>query len=352
MPASATLDSSAAATWVRVREMSAPALLFDIEASTLIDANAAGVAVCFRGRRPGAWPLSLDRAMPAWVVLRAARAQLQEVHAPLCIWTQAGAVMCDGHVTPLGEGRYACVTLAAPCSASSDVVLPSATNAAAARHARNAKLAHELRTPIGAVAAYAEVLAGQHFGPLGNDRYREYAQNMRDGALHALAVIEGMIGLSREESGARRELRFRDVDPGDVARNCLAVIRPIAEAADVRLEISVPGNLPRIIADEVALRQMLLNLLTNAVKFARPSDRVTLGVTYDAEGTLTFAVDDTGPGLAATRRPDAPSGTGLGLGLPLTRELAEANGAALAIESEPGLGTRARISFSHTRVVV
>ncbi len=118
------------------------------------------------------------------------------------------------------------------------------------------------------------------------------------------------------------------------------------------MDARVPDELPLIIADEVSLRQMLLNLLTNSVKFARPADRVTLAVSYDEDGTLTFAVEDTGPGLAATRRPDAPLGKGLGLGLPLTRELAEANGAALDIESEPGLGTRARISFSHTRVVV
>lgn len=338
-------------------EQPVPALLFNVSAASLAGANAAGAALWWGVQHKHAFPVALDRAMPAWPPLRAAlgQAQSHESSSTLCLWTAAGVRTRDGRIVPLGDGLHVAVLFG---GAQAVTAAPEARQETAdreslpARHVRNAKLAHELRTPIGAVAAYAEVLAGEHFGPLGNERYREYARNMRDGALHALAVIEGMMGLSREESGGRRELRFRDVDPADVARNCLGVIRPIAEAADVRLEACVPDDLPLIIADEVSLRQMLLNLLTNAVKFARPSDRVMLAVSYGDDGTLTFAVDDTGPGLAATRGPEAQKDKGLGLGLPLTRELAEANGAALAIESEPGHGTRARISFSHTRVVV
>lgn len=361
MPTPATLDASASATWVGMRALPVPNLLFDVTSAVLVDANAAGAALWCGPSRLHAWPLVLDRAMPAWGQMRAVLATAA-THAAdevaLCLWTAAGVLTRPGRITPLGDGVHVALAfdetpnVAAVASSGTAVPSPADAENVPSRHARNAKLAHELRTPIGAVAAYAEVLAGEHFGPLGNDRYREYARNMRESALHALAVIEGMMGLSREESGTRRELRFRDVDPGAVAHNCLSVIRPIAEAADVRLEACVPADLPLIIADEVSLRQMLLNLLTNAVKFARPSDRVTLAVSYDDDGTLAFAVEDTGPGLAATRRPETPQGKGLGLGLPLTRELAEANGAALAIESEPGHGTRARISFSHTRVVV
>ena len=93
---------------------------------------------------------------------------------------------------------------------------------------------------------------------------------------------------------------------------------------------------------------MLLNLLANAIKFARAGDRVTVAVAYDGDGPLTICVADTGPGM--TDAPKADS-TGLGLGLPLTRALAAANGAALAIESAPGRGTRVTISFAKDRVV-
>jgi signal transduction histidine kinase len=110
----------------------------------------------------------------------------------------------------------------------------------------------------------------------------------------------------------------------------------------------------------VSLKQMLLNLITNAIKFARPGDRVTLGAVYGADGCLRIEVADTGPGMrqhpwregaaameAQGSRPDA----GLGIGLPLTRALAEANGAALTVDSAPGRGTRATIVFARDRVV-
>jgi len=347
MPAPVPLDASAAETWARVKTRVSPSLLVDLVQGVLRDANEGGSRLWFGPRSAAAFPVALDAAMPALATLRAAGRT--EQHTTLQFWTPRGALTRTADVLRLDDDVHAVVKLDEAATAVGAAV---AEPAQAARSEGHAKLAHELRTPIGAVAAYAEVLAGEHFGPLGNARYREYAQNMRASAMHALAVIESMMGVARED-GARRELRFRDVDPADVIQSCVTVIGPIAAQSEVRLEVCVPEFLPRIVADEVSLRQMLLNLLTNAVKFARPHDCVSLGVTYADDGSLTFAVDDTGPGMSETRRADASAGAkGLGLGLPLTRELAEANGAALAIESAPGHGTRARISFGHTRVVV
>jgi signal transduction histidine kinase len=110
-----------------------------------------------------------------------------------------------------------------------------------------------------------------------------------------------------------------------------------------------------VVADELSLKQMLLNLITNAIKFARPGDRVTVGVAYDLDGPLRFAVADTGPGMslspAAEGGPGYVKKAGLGIGLPLTRALAEANGAALLIDSQPGRGTCVTIAFGKDRVV-
>lgn len=246
------------------------------------------------------------------------------------------------------DGR-AILSSAGPAAAACE----TGERAARAKPSRGAKLAHELRTPLGAIAAYAEVMAQEHFGPIGDARYRDYARIIHESARHALGVVEGMLQSAPvRHKPAQRELRFKDVDPASIAASCLSVIAPAAEQAHISLDLACPARLPRIVADEVSLRQMLLNLLTNAVKFARPGDSVRLAVTQGLDGSLTFSVEDTGPGIEAARDSlDGAAAQGLGVGLPLTKELAEANGAALAIESAPGCGTRARISFSATRVV-
>ena len=213
--------------------------------------------------------------------------------------------------------------------------------------ALDAWLAHELRTPLSAVIAYAEILKNEHFGPLANPRYQSYARDIYDSARHALGVVDSMLRGDRARS-ALPALAFADLDPVGVVESCLTVARPLAERAGLELGVELAPRLPRIVADELSLRQMLLNLLANAIKFARAGDRVTVAVAYDADGPLTISVADTGPGMT-----DAPKAepAGLGLGLPLTRALAAANGALLTIESAPGRGTRVTISFAKDRVV-
>ena len=234
--------------------------------------------------------------------------------------------------------------------------------AAAKDVSATAKLAHELRTPLGAVIAYAEVMKDEHFGPFGNSRYREYARNIYDSARHALGVVDGMLAGNPAVSGLP-ELAFIDLDPTSIAENCLAVARPLADQAGLELQLVVEVGLraPRVVADEVSLKQMLLNLLTNAIKFARVGDRVTVEVAYDPGGTLRIAVADTGPGMSEPPLAlEGGKGGGgrtavrnaeLGIGLPLTRALAEANGAALVIDSAPGRGTQATIVFGKDRLV-
>ena len=134
--------------------------------------------------------------------------------------------------------------------------------------ALDAWLAHELRTPLSAVIAYAEILKNEHFGPLANPRYRSYARDIYDSARHALGVVDSMLRGDRTRS-ALPSLAFADVDPAGVVESCLTVARPLAERAGLALGVELGPRLPRIVADELALRQMLLNLLANAIKFAR-----------------------------------------------------------------------------------
>ena len=226
------------------------------------------------------------------------------------------------------------------------------------------RLAHELRTPLSAVIAYAEIVKDEHFGPMSHAaahaRYRDYARNIYDSARHALGVVDGMLGTGPGRADVP-ELAFRDLDPGTIVENCLNVARPLAAEAGLELGAEVASCVPRIVADEVSLQQMLLNLLTNAIKFARAGDRVVVRVSYEPGGPLCIAVADTGPGMSqpplalqggkAGKLLPSLRSAGRGIGLPLTRALAEANGASLLIDSGPDRGTEVTIAFGKDRVV-
>jgi signal transduction histidine kinase len=278
----------------------------------------------------------------------------------LTFWTPRGVRQFHCRVRRVPAGRSVFVVRVLENVADKREPSASGLRPAAREVTATAKLAHELRTPLSAVIAYAEVVKDEHFGPLGNARYREYARNIYDSARHALGVVDGMLASSPTASGLP-ELAFTDLDPAGIVENCLAVARPLADQAGLELVSEVGPRTPRIVADEVALKQMLLNLLTNAIKFARRGDRVTVGVDYELGGPLRIAVADTGPGMnepplaleggkVASGRGKAGN-AGLGIGLPLTRALAEANGAALVIDSAPGRGTRVIIVFGKDRVV-
>ena len=331
-----------------------PAFIVDTDAGTLLGANPAGWAAWGLDPAAATPPLALDGAMPALRRLReiaetqASGAAQQET---LTFWTARGLLRltCRVEATKV-EGA-----VAVSVQELEEVPATGARVPAPRRGRRgpdldvalDAWLAHELRTPLSAVIAYAEILKNEHFGPLANPRYRSYAGDIYDSARHALGVVDSMLRGDRTRS-ALPSLAFADVDPARVVESCLTVARPLAERAGLALGVELGSRLPRIVADELSLRQMLLNLLANAIKFARAGDRVTVAVAYEIDGPLTISVADTGPGMTDAPKADA---TGLGLGLPLTRALAAANGAALAIESAPGRGTRVTISFAKDRVV-
>jgi signal transduction histidine kinase len=332
-----------------------PAFVADTDAGALLSANPAGWIAWGLDPATAAPPLVLDGAMPALRRLReiaAAQPPGSAQQETLTFWTARGLLRLTCRVEAAKvQGVAAAVRVQAL-----EAVPATGAKAPAVRRSRrgldldvalDAWLAHELRTPLSAVIAYAEILKNEHFGPLASPRYRGYARDIYDSARHALGVVDSMLRGDRARS-ALPSLAFADVDPAGVVESCLTVARPLAERAGLELGVELSPRLPRIVADELSLRQMLLNLLANAIKFARAGDRVTVAVAYDAEGPLTISVADTGPGMTDTPKADS---TGLGLGLPLTRALAAANGAALTIESAPGRGTRVTISFAKNRVV-
>jgi signal transduction histidine kinase len=337
-----------------------PRFTIDAALGLIVEANAAGWDAWGLDGQTVAPPVAVDRAMPA-VQRLAELAGGCRAHASdtLAFWTARGVrrLRCKVRRTDAERALFSVEVLgAAPGRDSSRDWAPAAQPQDSAATVR---LAHELRTPLSAVIAYAEILKDEHFGPMANARYRDYARNIFDSARHALGVVDGMLG------GAGRpdkpEFAFRDLDPAGIVENCLAVVRPLAEQAGLELGGEVAPHVPRIVADEVSLKQMLLNLLTNAIKFARRGDRVTVRVTYDPGGPLCIAVADTGPGMSQPplalqggkggRNGRGTRAAGHGIGLPLTRALAEANGASLLIDSAPERGTLVTIAFGKDRVV-
>jgi two-component system, cell cycle sensor histidine kinase PleC len=339
------------------------ALLIDLESGAVLEANTGGWGLLGLEAGGADLPFALDCAMPAVQLLRGLTADTCTHDMTMTFWTPRGSLRIGCAVsTPGGHGPLRLVRALATergrpthtARADGDRLGPLCDVAL------RSKLAHELRTPLGAVIAYAEILKDEHFGPMASDRYKSYARNIHESARHAMAVLDGMLKGEEEASGVP-QLTFADVDPACIVESCLLVAQPLAEKAGLALSTEVPPNLPRIVADAVSLRQMLLNLLANAIKFARCGDRVKVTVAYDVDGPLRISVVDTGPGMDTAdhavdqtiRRPQRlrPANAGLGLGLPLTRTLAAANGAVLAIDSALGSGTCATISFGKDRLV-
>lgn len=338
-----------------------PAYVIDAAAGAIVEANGAGWAAWGLDAGLVGAPVAIDKAMPALHRLGqiAEGAEGPVEGERLTFWGSRGLLQMRCQVQRVEPGNSLLLVRALevqshePAAATGAATIGEGARLDAAAAAR---LAHELRTPLAAVIAYAEVLKDEHFGPIANPRYREYARHIHDSARHALGVVDGLLAGPATEAGVP-ELAFRDLDPAGVVENCLAVARPLADEAGLDLIAQVCPRAPRVVADELSLKQMLLNLITNAIKFARPGDKVTVGVAYDLNGPLRFAVADTGPGMSLSPPPEEARGgraknrAGLGIGLPLTRALAEANGAALSIDSAPGRGTCVTIAFGKDRVV-
>lgn len=334
-----------------------PAFLIDAAAGVIVSANAPGWelwGIAAGGILPAT---ALDRAMPALQRLAGLTSGAREV---LTFWTRRGLLQLDCRIEPAGGTRFLLRGLSAGPEAGAAPMALASPEGVAGMPA-TARLAHELRTPLGAVIAYAEVLRDEHFGPIANARYRDYARNIFDSARHALSVLDGMLASDDPGRAGLPELAFRNLDPADVIEDCLAVAGPLAGRAGLDLVADLDPATPHIVADEVSLKQMLLNLITNAIKFGRRGDRVTVRAACCSDGSLTIAVADTGPGMrpALSRGEEtveeggrrSGQDAGLGIGLPLTRALAKANGAELTVESAPGRGTRVSIAFGKDRVV-
>lgn len=224
-----------------------------------------------------------------------------------------------------------------------------------------ANMSHELRTPLNAIIGFSEIIKKEAFGPVGQQVYWEYASDIYESGKRLLGVINQILDVSRIEAGERR-LNEGIVDIEKVVGECLTLLGSRIEAASLSLENRVEGRVPRLIGEEIAIKQMLMNLMTNAVKFTAPGGRITLDADMGADGRLRLTVTDTGIGLDEEEIRKALSGfgavdgahsrshTGAGLGLTLVAALIRLHGGVLEIVSRKGIGTAATLVFPAKRV--
>lgn len=239
----------------------------------------------------------------------------------------------------------------------------SKDNAELANRAKSeflANMSHELRTPLNAILGFAEILRDQMIGPIGNQRYAEYAQDIHESGTHLLEIINDILDLSKVEAG-RLEAHLTWIEPVDCLEMCLTLVHQRAFDGDVSVKSDLDSSV-MLEADERLVKQIGLNLLTNAVKFTEPGGTVTLSLQKTANAGLCLSVEDTGIGMTPdeikiARRPFgqvdsslARKQEGSGLGLPLVSAFAEKLNATLTIDSQPGHGTRVSVTFPPFKV--
>ena len=389
-----------------------PAWVIDPAKGRVLAANAAGAARL--GLRPDAATGTLDAAMPGLVRLRALMHEPLDPlkREPLIFWTAYGAESLECSVKALAEPTTPSLVLvslggteedpmapralvklapaappAAPASAADVATMQKIAHAirtgfgkppaeeppAESKEAEEAspskpaservpdlsKLAHELRTPLSAIAVAAEIMKEQRFGSIENERYRSYTADIHDNARHALAVINRLLGDSQQDMPDR--LDKAPLDLNGVAEGSVSAMRPLAEEAGIVLTHELHSRLPLVIADAMTVKQILFNLLTNAIKFTKPGGDVRVVTGLGFNRSLFVAVQDTGIGMSAEEiarvldaetppKPERKEAGGLGIGLPLALKLARANGARLEIDSTPGEGTAVALIFPKDRV--
>ena len=224
-----------------------------------------------------------------------------------------------------------------------------------------ARISHELRTPLNAIMGFSEVMRLERFGEIQNDKYRGYVNDIHSSGGLLLSLINDLLDLSKVEAG-QLELNFTAVNLSDTADNAIKMLQEAATGARVVIRKAMPSDLPNVVADQRSMRQIMLNILSNAIKFTDPGGQVIVSAQMNKSGELKLRVKDTGIGMNAEQLRDALEPfkrvftegrevQGTGLGLPLTKALAEANRTKFDISSEPRKGTLIELTFPTTRVL-
>ncbi len=232
----------------------------------------------------------------------------------------------------------------------------------AAKSAFLATMSHELRTPLNAIIGFAELIRDELAGDIGDQKYCDYASDIHSSGQHLLALINDILDVSKAEAG-KLEINDEIVDVLEATRSCVRLCQARADSTGAELVEDLAADLPPLRADRRRLKQILINLITNALKFTGGAGTVTIRGFVDKAGWMVIEVKDSGIGMTEREIDKAlePFGQvdtainrrhpGTGLGLPLTKSMVEVHGGRLVIESQVGEGTLVRALFPSQRVV-
>lgn len=225
-----------------------------------------------------------------------------------------------------------------------------------------ATMSHELRTPLNAILGFSEVLKDEVFGPMNNAAYKDYAKDINSSGQHLLNLINEILDLSRIESG-KHELQEEALNLQAVAEDCQYLLKMRADNKNITLKTMFEKDMPKLWADERAVRQMIINLMSNAIKFTPQGGEIVIKVGWTSSGGQYVGIKDNGPGIPEEEIPivleqfgrgnnavkTAEQGTGLGL--PIVNALIQRHGGRMDFKSKLRVGTEVTIMFPPSRVM-
>lgn len=226
-----------------------------------------------------------------------------------------------------------------------------------------AKVSHEIRTPLNAIIGFSEMMSNERFGPIGNQRYIEYANDISRSGRHVLDIVNDLLDISKIEAG-EMDLDFTAVRLNATVMEAISLLQPQANTQRVIVRTALSERVPDVVADTRSVKQILINVIANAIKFTPSGGQIVVSTSYEPNGCVVLRIRDTGIGMSREEleqamKPfkQAPSGAarqrgeGTGLGLPLTKAMTEANRATFSVSSTPNEGTLVEISFPSQRVL-
>ncbi|WP_075995596.1 PAS domain S-box protein [Salaquimonas pukyongi] len=247
------------------------------------------------------------------------------------------------------------------------------------------QVSHEIREPLTAIIGFSDIMLEERFGPVGNERYRGYLRDINRSGGHVLDLVNDLLNISKIESG-KLELEFEAVDLNRLVSETVSLLQPQANRRRIITRTSLSQAVPKVVADARSIRQVILNLVGNAINHSPDNTQVIVSTALEENGEVALRVRDNGDGMspvqveqvlqagkpfdlesvarsdqarenageAASEKPAEPaSGTSArhGMGLPLTKALVEANRAYFELESKPGEGTVVHVLFPSQRVL-